>query len=36
VAQSDDKKIIAWAIQTHALSYFNKALAEAIDEEHHH
>ncbi len=36
VAVDNDRKIIAWAHQTNALSYFNKALAEAIDEEHHH
>lgn len=36
VAQYDETKVIGWVTQIHALSFFNKALAEAIDEEHHH
>ena len=36
VDENDETKIIAWALQTHALRYFNAALIEASAEEHHH
>lgn len=36
VDETDENKIIGWALQTDALRYFNRALAEAAEEEHHH
>ncbi len=36
VDETDETKIIGWALQTDALRYFNRALAEAAEEEHHH
>lgn len=36
VDETDESKIIGWALQTDALRYFNRALAEAAEEEHHH
>jgi len=36
VDDNDDTKIIARAMQTDALRYFNSALSEAAAEEHHH
>ena len=36
VDERDETRIIAWALQTHALRYFNRALIEATEEEHHH
>lgn len=36
VDENDETKIIAWAVQTHGLRYFNTALVEATAEEHQH
>lgn len=36
IDENDETRIIAWAQQTHALRYFNRALIEATEEEHHH
>lgn len=36
VDESDETRIIGWAHLTHGLRYFNRALAEATAEEHHH
>ena len=36
VNEEDGKTLLGWATQVHALSYFNAALMEAMDEEHHH
>lgn len=36
VDEEEEHKIIAWAQQTDALRYFNRALSEAAAEEHHH
>jgi len=36
VDENDGKTLIAWASQVEALSYYNAALVESIDEAHHH
>ena len=36
VDEHDETRIIGWAHLTHGLRYFNRALAEATAEEHHH
>lgn len=36
VDELNTNKVVGWATQIHALNYFNSALVEAADEEHHH
>lgn len=36
VNEREVNKVVGWATQVHALSYFNSTLVDAIDEEHHH
>ncbi len=36
VDEEDGETVIGWATQVHALSHFNAALMEAMDEEHQH